>query len=339
MEVLGFVTDDLREWRRLQAVALKRRGWVQRDIADALGASEVSVSRWLARGRVHGPHALLARKASGPAPRLTAAQKAMIPEFLWHGPEAYGFRGRVWTRKRIARVVEEEFGVRYHPAHVGRLLRELGWTPQMPVTRAAQRDESAVEWWREVTWPELLTQARRERRVLVFVDEAGFYLLPGVVRTYAPEGETPVLRAKLTRDHLSVMGGMTPAGRVYTLVRQEPLNGLHAVEFLAHLLRVAGDRLLVVWDGSPIHRRSEVKEFVEDSRGRVRVEALPGYAPDLNPWDEGGWHRLKNVEMGNLACRDLEELHEEFHLAVARLRRKPRLAQTFFAQAGLKLSH
>ncbi len=339
MEVLGFVTDDLREWRRLRAVALKRRGWVQRDIADALGASEVTVSRWPARARRGGPHALLARPARGPVPRLSAAQRAKSPEFLWHGPEAYGFRGRVWTCARIARVIEEEFGVTYHKDHVGRLLKDLGWAPQTPITRAAQRDESAIGWWRDVTWPDLRGQAGRERRALVFVDEAGFYLLPGVVRTYAPAGRTPVLRAKLTRDHLSVMGGMTPAGRVYTLVRQEPLNGLHAVEFLAHLLRVAGGRLLVIWDGSPIHRRAAVTDFVTSSRGRVRVEGLPGYAPDRNPWDEGGWHRLKNVELRDLAFRDLEELHEEFHLAVARLRRKPNLVRSFFAQAGLRLSH
>src|SRR4051812_11040902 len=339
MEVLGFVTDDLREWRRLRAVALKREGWVQRDIAAALGAAEVSVSRWLARARRGGPAALLSRPAPGPAPRLSAEQRAKVPEFLWHGPEAYGFRGRVWTRARIARVIAEEFGVRYHPGHVGRLLAELDWTPQVPVRRAAQRDESAIAWWRDVTWPELRRQARRERRAPVFVDEAGFYLLPGVVKTYAPAGRTPVLRAKLTRDHLSVMGGLTPGGKVYTLVRQEPLTGLDTVEFLAHLLRVAGDRLLVVWDGSPIHRRAEVGEFVANSRGRIRVEALPGYAPDLNPWDEGGWHRLKDVELGNLACRDLEELHEQLHLAVARVRRKPRLVRSFFAQAGLKLSH
>jgi len=319
-------------------VALKRRGWVQRDIADALGVSEVSVSQWLARAREHGPCALLRRPAPGPPPRLSAAPKAQVPEFLWHGPEAYGFRGQVWTRTRVARVIEDEFGVRYHPGHVGRLLAELGWTPQVPIRRASQRDESAIGWWRDVTWPELRAQARRKRRVLVFVDEAGFYLLPGVVKTYAPEGQTPVLRAKHTRDHLSVLGGLTPAGKVYTLVRQEPLTGLQTVEFLAHLQRVAGDRLLVIWDGSPIHRRAEVTDYVAGSRGRVRVEALPGYAPDLNPWDEGAWHRLKNVELRNLACRDPEELHEEFHLAVARLRRRPGLIRSFFAQAGLKLT-
>jgi len=128
---------------------------------------------------------------------------------------------------------------------------------------------------------------------------------------------------------------MTPAGRVYTLTRQESLNGSHSVEFLIHLLRVAAGRLMVIWDGSPIHRRRMVKEFVLQTKGRVRLETLPGYAPDLNPWDEGGWNHLKNIEMRNLVCRDLEELHQEFHLAVARLRKKCNLIQSFFAKAGL----
>jgi transposase len=286
----------------MRALHLQQQGWHQRDIAEALGVSEVSVSRWLAHARDGGPQALRARAAPGHPPKLTPDQKRLIPEFLWHGAEAYGFRGEVWTCARIARVIEEEFGVRYHKGHVSRLLQELHWTPQVPVRRAIQRDEEAIQRWRDEVWPELLRQARRERRVLVFEDEAGFYLLPGVVRTYAPEADTPVLHEKQTHDHLSVMGGRTPAGRVYTLARQESLDGLHSVESLRHLLRVAGARLLVIWDGSPIHRRAPVKEFVAGTRGKVWLEALPGYAPELNPWDEGGWHHLKNVAMRNLVC-------------------------------------
>jgi transposase len=337
MDASDFIPDDWREWRRFRTLHLKQQGWSQRDIATAFGVSEETVSRWLARARDGGPEALRARPRPGHPPKLSSAQKRLIPEFLWHGPEAYGFRGAVWTCARVARVLEEEFGVHYHKDHVGRLLQELRWTPQAPITRAIQRDEEAIECWRDEVWPELQRRARRERRVLVLVDEAGFYLLPGVVKTYAPEGRTPILRAKLTRDHLSVMGGMTPKGKVYTLVRQESLNGLHSIEFLVHLGHVAGTRLLVIWDGSPIHRRVEVKEFVSETRGKVWLEALPGYAPDLNPWDEGGWQHLKHVEMRNLVCRDLEELHQEFHLAVGRLRQKPHLVRSFFAQAGLKI--
>lgn len=318
---------------------LKEQGWSCYDIAEALGVSRVSVSRWLAQARDDGPEALRARPSPGHPRELSAAQVRLIPEFLWHGAEAYGFRGDVWTCARVALVLEEEFGVHYHKDHVGRLLKQLHWTPQVPIRRALQRDEEAIRLWREEIWPELQQRARRERRVLVFEDESGFYLLPGVVRTYAPAGQTPVLHEKQTRDHLSVMGGMTPVGKVYTLARQKSLNGLHSIELLSHLLRVAGQRLLVIWDGSPIHRRAEVKQFVADTRGKVWLEALPGYAPDLNPWDEGGWHHLKHVEMRNVICLDLEELHEEFHLAVGRLRQKPQLVRSFFAQAGLTIQH
>jgi transposase len=329
---------DWQEWRRLRAVTLKREGWSQRQIAAALGVSDPAVSHWLSIAGRDGVEALRSHPAAGPAPRLAAEQKRLIPEFLWHGPEAYGFRGRVWTCARIALVIEEEFGVRYHKDHVGRLLKELGWTPQIPIRRAVQRDESAIQRWRAEVWPDLRDRARRERRVLVFEDESGFYLLPGLVRTYAPEGSTPVIREKATRDHLSVMGGMTPEGKVYTLARQESLNGLHSIEFLIHLRRVAGERLLVIWDGSPIHRRVEVKDFVAGTRGRVWLEALPGYAPDLNPWDEGGWNHLKHVQLRNVVSRDLEELHEQFHLAVNRLRHRTQVVRSFFAQAGLTLT-
>jgi transposase len=320
-----FSASDCGEWRRMQAWCLKQLGWKQRDIATALAASEGAVSQWLAVARREGPEALRSRSAPGPPAKLTADQRRLLPDFLWHGPEAYGFRGEVWTCARVAQVIREEFGVSYSKSQVSRILKDLSWTPQVPVSRAIQRDEEAIDHWRAEAWPALRRRAQRERRVLVFVDESGFYLLPGVVKSYSPEGLSPVLYEWQTRDHLSVMGGLTPAGKVYVLVRPESLNGLHTVEFLKHLVRYAGPRLLVIWDGSPIHRRAAVQEFLSATAGRgVWVERLPGYAPDLNPWDTGGWDHLKHVEMRNLVCLDLEELHLELHLAIGRLRQKPR---------------
>lgn len=327
-----------KEWRRLRAWELGQQGWAQQDIADALGISEGAVSRWWRRAACDGIEALRSRPTAGAPPKLSPAQKRLIPEFLWHGAEAYGFRGDVWTCARVVRVIEQELGVSYHKGHVSRLLRELRWTPQLPITRAIQRDEAAIQRWRAEVWPELLKRARRERRTLVFVDESGFYLLPGVVKTYSPEGQTPIVREWQTRDHLSVMGGVTPAGKLYTLVRQESLSSVHPVIFLHHLLRQAGRRLLVIWDGSPIHRWKEVREFLSGGGTQpVHVEAMPGYAPDLSPLDQGVWHHLKHVEMRNLTCLDLEQLHLELHLAVGRLRQKPHLIRSFFAAAGLAL--
>jgi transposase len=332
------VGREVVEWRRLRAVELDHMGWLEVDIAAALGVNKGTVSKWLAVAETEGVEALRAHPAAGHPPKLTADQLRRIPEFLTYGAEAYGFRGEVWTCPRVVQVIQWEFGVSYHKDHVSRLMKELGWTPQVPNTRAVQRDEAAIARWRAETWPELRRKATRERRTLVFVDESGFYLLPGAVRTYSPKGRTPVIDKWLSRDHLSVMAGFTPEGKLYTLVRPESLSSSHSVVFLEHVLRQTGRKLFVIWDGSPIHRWGAVREFLSGPAGKkVHLEALPGYAPDLSPLDQGGWHHLKHVELGNVSCMDLDELHLELHLAIGRLRQKPHLIHSFFAAAGLQL--
>ena len=100
---------DWREWRRLRAVQLRQEGWTEGAIGEALGASKGSVSRWLAVAHAHGDQALRARPRVGAPTRLTDAQKTLLPDYLWHGAEAYGFRGEVWTCARVATVIQEEF--------------------------------------------------------------------------------------------------------------------------------------------------------------------------------------------------------------------------------------
>src|SRR3954462_14539664 len=146
---------DWREGRRLRAWALKAKGWSQQAIAEALGVTAGAVSQWMRRGREGGVEALKRRIASGPTPKLTGEQRAQIPGLLAQGAEAFGFRGDVWTAKRVATIIRREFGVRYHPNHVGKLLRAAGWSGQKPIERASQRNEAAIEAWRTERWPAL----------------------------------------------------------------------------------------------------------------------------------------------------------------------------------------
>lgn len=325
---------DWREWRRFRAVELAEFGWVHRDIAEALGVSEAAVSQWLTLAREKGTKALWAHPHGGHE-KLTPEQQRLLPDFLWHGAEAYGFRGDVWTCSRIAKVFRWEFGVTFHKDHVSRMLKAMGWTPQIPITRAIQRNEEEIERWRVQTWPKLRSRARKERRTLVFTDESGFYLLPCVVRTYGPRGKTPVLPHRAGRDHLSVMGAVTVEGKVYTLVRHKSLNETHSISFLQHLRGQAGRPLLVIWDGSPIHRSDAVHAFLAAiGEKEIVMESLPGYAPDLNPV-EWLWKHMKRVELRNKACLDLEELHLEFHLAIGRVRQRLDLVFSFFEGAKL----
>ena len=146
---------DWREGRRRRAWELKQQGWKQQDIAAALGVTGGAVSQWLKRGREQGVEGLRRHPAPGPTPKLSAAQVAQLPALLEPGAEAYGFRGQVWTCRRVADVIRRTFGVTYHPAHVSRLLHAVRQSVQRPRARAAQRDEAAIiAWWRE-RWPAL----------------------------------------------------------------------------------------------------------------------------------------------------------------------------------------
>jgi transposase len=150
-----------KEARRLQAWELLQHGWSQRQIAEAMGVSEAAVSQWMTRARVQGPEALQHRPPPGVPRRLSAGQLASLPELLHRGAEAYGLRGQVWTRARVAGVIPRELGVWYHPAHVSRLLKAIQWPLQKPARRARQRDEAAIAGWHQDTWPALKKAPRR----------------------------------------------------------------------------------------------------------------------------------------------------------------------------------
>ena len=153
-----------REARRFQAWRLKQQGWAQRQIAEALGVSEGAISQWMTRARNGGMGALRHRPPPGAPCRLAEEQRARLPALLQRGPETYGFRGQVWTRRRVAEVIRLEFGVLYHPTHVGRLLKALRWSPQKPMRRARQRDEAAIARWRTDTWPAIKKGLKRSSR-------------------------------------------------------------------------------------------------------------------------------------------------------------------------------
>ena len=179
--------------------------------------------------------------------------------------------------------------------------------------------------------------ALKEDRTIVFADQSGFYLLPMVVRTYAPVGKTPILKENLTRDHLSAMSAITLEGKLYMIEQERSFKGEDAVRFLKHLMRRIPGKLLVVWDGSPIHCGGAVKDFLASgAASRLQLEQLPGYAPDLNP-DEGIWKHLKCVELKNLCCESLAELKVELRKAKERLRHKRDVILGCIRQPGFEV--
>jgi transposase len=130
-------------------------GWKQKDIAVAMGVTKGAVSQWLKRAKEGGIDALRHCKAPGASPRLTPEQRAQLPQLLAQGAQSFGFQGGLWTLPRVTEVVRREFGVSYDPSQVSRILKLCGWSRQKPLRRATQRNEEAIQRWKEERWPEL----------------------------------------------------------------------------------------------------------------------------------------------------------------------------------------
>jgi transposase len=154
------------------------------------------------------------------------------------------------------------------------------------------------------------------------------------VRTWAPRGQTPLLRVQLTRDHLSVISGITVDDQLFMQVREGAYDSAGVVGLLRVLLRKIPGTLLVIWDGSPIRKGQPIKAFLNRGAAkRLRLEPLPGYVPDLNP-EESVWAYLKRVEVGNVCCRDLGDLLTHLIRDRERLRHKRDVIRACSRQCG-----
>ncbi len=150
------------EERRLKAAKLFDQGKGASEVARLLGVRRQSAHAWLLRWEEEGKGGLRSKGPAGPKSRLTPEQCAAIRSELLEGPEAHGYATAVWTLPRVAKLIKERYGVRYHPAHVWRLLRSFGFSCQQPTRRAIERDEVAIATWKEREWPRLKKKPARK---------------------------------------------------------------------------------------------------------------------------------------------------------------------------------
>jgi transposase len=151
------------ERRRMLAVRLLEKGLSQSEVARQVGAHRQSVSQWVAALSENGRAGLKRAGRVGRKPRLSVQDIDKVESGLKRGPEKLGYESSLWTANRVAHLIEQECGVRYHPGHVWRILRQLGWSCQRPVGRALERDEQAIRRWKKERWPEI--KRKRGERV------------------------------------------------------------------------------------------------------------------------------------------------------------------------------
>jgi transposase len=321
---------------RLRAIDAVESGVHPEDVAATLGMARSTVFGWIARYREGGKQALKARPVPGRPPKLTGAQLQRLYALIsGTDPRQLQFEFALWTREMIAELIRGEFAVKLSLSGVGRLLRRLGLSPQRPLWRAWQADPDAVQQWRKQDFPAIRAEAKKAGATIYFADEAGLRSDYHAGTTWAPVGQTPIVKATGARHSLNMISAVTAQGRLRFSTYTGSFTAERFIEFCKKLIHDTDGPVYLVVDGHPTHKAKAVKRFADDTDGALKLFILPAYSPQLNP-DEWVWKNVKHDRVGRTSVKTAEEFKAKIVAALRRLQNMPHLVRAFFADPDLR---
>jgi transposase len=305
-------------------------------VAESLGVSRSAVFAWVKKVRKYGIESLASRKRTGRRRTLHAEQEAQVREWIQgKDPRQYGFDFGLWTRRIVAELVLESFGVELSLVSIGRMLHRLGISPQKPLARAYERDPEAIRRWVEEQYPELKQRARKERATIFFLDEAGFRSDEPRGRTWGVRGQTPVVQTSGRRQRVSAISAVTADGKFWWDTFVGSLTADRFIGFLQAFMKGRRRKVFLVLDSHPAHRAKKTLKFVESLGDRLELHFLPGYAPELNP-DEWVWQHVKTNGIRATPLKEDESLLQRVRADLRKLARFPHLLRSMFKAPPLQ---
>ena len=298
-----------------------------------------TVWQWEKRRLAQGPNSWREAKHVGGPRKINEKQRKRLKEILVEGALARGYRTDLWTLKRVAEVIEQEFGEEYTESGVWHVLRDLGYSAQVPLPRALERDEEYIRQWKRVEWPKIQAEARRRGATLLFLDESCVQSEPNVRRTWSIVGSRPeIVVRERNRMKFSLISAVGVKGQLYFRISamNESFDGLDVIDFLRYLLKEVRGKVLLLWDSGTIHRRKEVKQFLWEVRKRLKTRRFPTYAPELNP-DEFVWSALKYQRLANFCPKTEEEIREGVERELRWLHQHPDFVASAIRHAEIPL--
>lgn len=316
---------------RQQAVKAVREGESVKAVAAAFGVNERSVFRWLADYASGGQNALLAKPIPGRPSKITAGEMRWLAQAVKDNtPLQFKFDFGLWTLSLIRSLIHRQFDKVLSLSTVSRVMRALGFTVQKPLYQAWQQDATLVRRWEAEIYPSIRAEAKRVGATIYFADESGIRSDYHTGTSWAPCGQTPVVKATGSRFSLNMLSAVSPNGEFRFMLQQGTVNAKVFREFLRRLMVGATAPVFLIVDGHPAHKAKLVKAFVDAQAGRLKLFYLPPYSPQLNP-DEQVWAHVKR-EIAKRLVQDKDELKRLALGALRRIQRLPNLVRSFFRQ-------
>jgi transposase len=321
---------------RIRAVLQVENGESPEVVIKALGFDRTCIYRWIATYREGGIEALKAKKLEGRPHKLSGMQiQKLYALIVKNTPLQFRFAYALWTAGIIRELIRTKFGVALSEVSVWRLLKKMGLSPQKPLFRAYQQDPDKVEAYLKQEYPKIKKRAKAKKARIFFADEASIRSDYHSGTTWAPKGETPVVRSTGARFSVNMISAITSRGDLRFMLTEERLTGEVFINFLKRLVEGFDCPIFLILDGHPVHHSVKVRKFVESTKGKLELYYFPGYSPELNP-DETVWSYIKHHTIGKQVVTGPDQFKKLALGALRKLQKLPSIVRNFFLARSLR---
>jgi transposase len=287
------LTHEQSEYIRKQAVRAVVKGKRSpEEVIKTFGLHRSNIYKWISQYKEGGWKALESKPSTGRIPIVDDKEKKVLSKILMKNPLQLHFDFGLWTLQMVAEIILRKFQKEVSIWTVSRILHEIGYSKQKPLFRAYQQNPEQVQKWIEEEYPAIVEEAKKETREIYFEDEAGFKSTDHKGKTWAKKGKTPIVRVTGTRSSINSISAVSNKGVLRFMLYKGMFNSEQFIEFLKRLMAGHKKKITIIVDGHSSHKSGKVKEFIESTKGKLKIYYLPPYSPELNP-DEQVWNNAK----------------------------------------------
>lgn len=277
-------SKDSQEVIRKRVVSyLKHKRGTQKQASVIFEIAERSVRRIWQKYKSGGSRSILSKKRGVQSGiKLNGQQAACVRNMVKDKlPDQLKLPFGLWTREAVQQLIEHQYGIALSTKQVGRYLRVWGYTPQKPIRKAFEQKPEQVKEWLNKEYPAIKKRAAKEKGTIYFGDETGMRSDHQAGRSYAPKGQTPVVKATGQRFSLNMISAISNKGHLQFMIIDR-FNGDVFMDFLKRMIRYSKNKIFFVTDGHPAHKTKKLQAWLAENKNRIEVFFIPPYSPELN---------------------------------------------------------
>jgi transposase len=333
------LSDEVLEALRLRAIRGCQSGYTETEIAELLGVSRETVSRWWTAYADHGPEALPGDRTGRPVGSgrtLSDAQAIHIQQQIDdHSPEELGIAAAVWSRKAVRDLIRNEYGIDMPVRTVGEYLKRWGYTAKAPRRHAKDQDPDEVDRWLNETYPAIAARAAVEDAEIHWCDETGARADEQPRKGYARRGDPAWIEVPGPHIRMNLVATITNEGEVHFLTYKESMTAALFLTFLEKLVSETTRKVFLILDRLPAHEAKSVADWVAGNADRIELFWLPKSAPELNA-DEYLNNDLKGAINAEGLPGNTAELRSRIERFMGKLLQLPEHVRNYFRHPSLQ---